>query len=492
MKTNLFLVFFLFFCFNSNAQQGGFTKISVPDMNTARMECKGALFSDSTYVIFGGHIPGFIPTNTAELLAPRATSWIQMTMKDIRDASASARIDSNRVMIAGGMSTSSGVGQLSSAEIYDARNRSFTSTAPMNVARTMFSGTRLTTGELLFVGNWYNTAAQAEIYNPANNTFTLTGNVAQERSCPYVVPRSDNGAMVFGGYGVYGGYVEKVEFFNYSNKSFTLIKNNIFENETGWYCAKGYPNSAFYEQDMTIDGKFYFSVFKNMGNNVTAYRVVSFDPDSMIFRNVFTHEDLLTYNPGDSLVPYLAGKIMVDRRMKRLYFWVNQPLLSSSGNFYMSLYGYDLIKNKLFFTPGYQIFNYNNMMGNSVVLSDGNILIAGGNFTSNFDAHKHCFIAAPDGQITGIVNHEMVDGNQRLSAFANENYLQIYLYDFPFTTCDVKLMDLQGKCVFTGSHELQKGTQAFRLNMGKALTKGIYLLQITAGKECLNFKLLVR
>jgi hypothetical protein len=243
---------------------------------------------------------------------------------------------------------------------------------------------------------------------------------------------------------------------------------------------------------MTIDGKFYFSVFKNMGNNVTAYRVVSFDPDSMIFRNVFTHEDLLTYNPGDSLVPYLAGKIMVDRRMKRLYFWVNQPLLSSSGNFYMSLYGYDLIKNKLFFTPGYQIFNYNNMMGNSVVLSDGNILIAGGNFTSNFDAHKHCFIAAPDGQITGIVNHEMVDGNQRLSAFANENYLQIYLYDFPFTTCDVKLMDLQGKCVFTGSHELQKGTQAFRLNMGKALTKGIYLLQITAGKECLNFKLLVR
>lgn len=492
MKTKLILVFFLNAGFLANSQQGGFTKINVPDLNTARMESKGALFSDSTYVIFGGHVPGFYPTNTAELLAPRAASWVQLTMRDNRDASAAARIDSNRVMIAGGMSSSWGVGQLSSAEIYDARNRSFTSTAPMNVARTMFSGTRLANGELLFAGNWYNTAAQAEIYNPANNTFTLTGNVIQERSSPYIVPRKDNGAVIFGGGGVYGGFSEKVEKFNYTDKSFSLIRENLFEGETGWNCVKGYPNNAFYEEEMTIDGKFYFSVFKNMGNNVTAYKVVSLDPDSMIFRNVFTHEDLLTYYPGDSLVPYLAGKIMVDKKMKRIYFWVNQPLLSSSGNYYMSLYGYDLNKKQLFFTPGYQIFNYNPLTGNSVVLQDGNILFSGGNFTSNFDAHKHCFIAAPAGPITGLVNPDRIDAGCRIKASMQNGLLQVFMYDFPAGLCAVRLLDVQGKVVYDENRLLQQGTQSFRTKPGKMLPQGVYILQLAAGNQQFTTKLVLQ
>ena len=41
------------------AQNGGFVKQNVPDLSIGRTDVKGALLHDGSFVVFGGHTPGF-------------------------------------------------------------------------------------------------------------------------------------------------------------------------------------------------------------------------------------------------------------------------------------------------------------------------------------------------------------------------------------------------------------------------------------------------
>lgn len=472
------------------AQKGGFTTESLPDMNTARMECRAALFPDSSFVIFGGHVPGFERTNTAEILTPRAKNWTQMTMSDYRDNSAAARIDSNRIMLAGGMSSGYGVGQLSSTEIYDCRTRTFTPAAGMNVARTMFTGARLNNGNLLFVGNWYNTAATAEIYHTMNNTFTSTGNVVAERCGPYIVPKQDNGAVIFGGGTPYGGNVETVEVFNYQNNSFTKLRDNLLENETGWRCSRIYPNSSLLEEEMTLDGLFYFSAYKDLSGNNYKFKVLTLDPDSLKFSTLFSNEELFTYIPGDSLYPDLAGKVILDKKLKRVYFWVNNVLLNSNSNYAMSLYYWDITKKELLYSPGYNMFEYQPHMGVNIVLPDGKLLVAGGNYTSNFDAHQHCFIANPVEPVTGFNQFEPVFNNSNIRAFAEKSQLKIFLKEIPEGNYSIKLTDIQGKNIQSIDKNIFDGVNIVHMPLDIPLGKGCYLIEIVGNQQRFKTKLI--
>lgn len=454
--------------------QAGFEIEAVPDLNTARMDTRGALFADNTYIVFGGHQPGFTPLNTAERWKPGESVWTTMTMTSIRDGCASARIDGNRVMLAGGMSTGYGVGQLSSTEIYDFSTNTFTPGPAMNVARTLFSGARLANGELLFVGNWYNDASKSEIYNVSTNSFRLTGNVIQPRSSGYIIPRSDNGAIILGGVGPYGGYVEKVEVFNHSTNTFTELRASLLANETGWYTAFGYPNNSCFAEEFMIDGKYYLSAFKTINSTTTAFMILSVDPDNLKIEPVITNTDLFTYTQGEALYTILAGKIMVDRNRKRLYFWVNHVLENQTGSHAMSLYYYDLVNGKLVESEGYKRLEYFPLMGSSVVMESGKLLITGGNMTSNFDAHPHCFIANPFGVSTG--NSEVQLNEATLKVYSDGGMIRLLSTDLPAGLQQLSIIDVNGSMIAQFPVKLYEGINSLTLPV--KLSKGIYILRL--------------
>jgi len=204
MKKFLLLALFMGFL-SSYAQNGGFVLQNVPDLSIGRLDVKGALLFDGSFIVFGGHTLGFVRSNTAERWKEGDTSWTIFTMYDYRDASAIVRIESFRIMRAGGMESGFGVGQIQSTEIYNAINNTFTSKANLIIPRTMFRSAKLKNNKLLFVGNWFNDASMAEIYDIATDTFTLTNQLNVPRACTYVIPLNDNGAVIMGGVGPTGG-----------------------------------------------------------------------------------------------------------------------------------------------------------------------------------------------------------------------------------------------------------------------------------------------
>src|SRR4029077_64131 len=75
------------------------------------------------------------------------------------------------------------------AEIYNPSVRSFTAVpALMNSPRSVFNTVLLPTGKALLVGGISDSTgtiatATAELYDPSNGTFTLTGSMSTARAC---------------------------------------------------------------------------------------------------------------------------------------------------------------------------------------------------------------------------------------------------------------------------------------------------------------------
>ncbi len=79
MKKILFFILFMGFL-STYAQNGGFVKQNVPDLSIGRTDVKGALLHDGSFVVFGGHTPGFLRSNTAERWKEGDTAWTVFTM----------------------------------------------------------------------------------------------------------------------------------------------------------------------------------------------------------------------------------------------------------------------------------------------------------------------------------------------------------------------------------------------------------------------------
>lgn len=477
MKKLLFV--FLFFGFaNSFAQTGGFLKQNVPDLSIGRVDVNGALFPDGSFVVFGGHTPNFVRSNTAERWKEGDTAWTVFTMNDYRDGSAIVRIDSTHIMLAGGMGSNMGVGQINSTEIYNSTNNTFTPKANLQVARTSFRGAKLTNNKLLFVGNWYNDASYAEVYDIANDTFTLTGNVVNPRAYSYVIPRSNNGAVIMGGSGSTGGDLESIEIYDYNTNSFSLLRNKLLEGDSGWIYNTYLASGTYLPEDHTMNGKFYLSGYKNLSPSGTQYMIFSFDPDSLIVKPIITNTSFLTFNQtgGDSINFGLSTNFFINQNLERIYFWANNVNMNATNSYAMALYTYDINYKYVHIPTGYEIFNYYPISGGGCTLPNGKLLTAGGSFTSNFDAHPYCFIANPD-NITGITEKNLTKDDLNIFPNPVQNTLNVFYNGKSIGKHTINIIDINGRCV--QSHQINLNTGINTITMDTStLPKGVYILQI--------------
>jgi len=163
--------------------------VATGSMATARRFHTATLLNNGKVLIAGGEDAGSNAFNTAELYDP-ATGMFSAagSMTVPRAAHTATLLGNGKVLITGGSSGGiTGLGALSSAELYDPSTNTFTATTGnMTAARVEHSATLLQNGKVLIAGGdvifWNEVAntsimtlASAEIFDPATGTFTKTG-----------------------------------------------------------------------------------------------------------------------------------------------------------------------------------------------------------------------------------------------------------------------------------------------------------------------------
>jgi len=124
-------------------------------------------------------------------------------MSAARTGSAVALLPNGTVLVAGGQD-SNGT-SVSSAEIYDPSNGSFSITGSMGTTRHYLAATRLSNGLVLITGGNSMVSGSgfalntAELYDPGRGTFAATGSMNYGRSLHLATPLTNGLVLVTGG-----------------------------------------------------------------------------------------------------------------------------------------------------------------------------------------------------------------------------------------------------------------------------------------------------
>ena len=476
----------------SGAPSAGLTIANGPVMNVNRMGHYTVNLPDGRVVLFGGHGTSFVSLKTTDIYYPSTNACSLLTMNFFHDAPALTKMFGNKYFIAGGAADLGVAPGYASAEIFQPLDNAFVPlSAHMKYGR-MTCGAATLGGDssILIVGGWYdnNSATYGEVFIPGPDTFALTGALNTPRSWPMVVPTNDGKAVVFGGYGVFGGNInQQAELYNPSDKSFGVLSNSLFGADSGWVSGTLLSYDRTLDQQRLTDGKYLFFAGKD-----SAYQLFTFDPVSKAFAKV-----------GDALVDTTLSFTapIVDTVHHRAYVIGEQWGTGANAS--------DRIKICCFIfnttTWVWQIPTDRDTLADSYFLSGigvsilpgGKILISGGNsqtgYQTNFSPITSTLIATPDTQMaTGIKTAQLaVTGNNgpyairsvrnglRLSSAIRENLR-------------VKLHSVSGKTIAVLFSGIVEPAISYDFSLtGRKLGSGVYYCTLESAKNTRTFKLIL-
>ena len=227
-------------------------------LKVARMGCEAVTLANGKVVVFGGHGVNFISLASAEVYDPVVDSFVVVTSNYTHDYSTMARLNDGRYLLAGG-SSDLGIPAYNTAEIFDTASLSFSITGQMPILRSGGGATTLSSGNVIIAGGWYTWSAAysiAALYNTQNGTFDTIAHLNAPRPYPLVVATNDGKAVVFGGTDYTTGAIgpKDVELYDPTN-SFSVLMNNPFGADSGWYAGNLYNNRDLGAQRLK-DGKY--------------------------------------------------------------------------------------------------------------------------------------------------------------------------------------------------------------------------------------------
>ena len=140
-------------------------------------------------------------------LSVSANTWSSVApMLMARTDHTATVLPNGKVLVVGG--SGSGLVSLTSAELYDVDADAWFSAGSLGTARTNHTATLLQSGKVLVVGGWQNasgstvvTLASAELYDPSNNTWASAASLSAARSNHTATLLPDGKVLVVGGNG---------------------------------------------------------------------------------------------------------------------------------------------------------------------------------------------------------------------------------------------------------------------------------------------------
>jgi N-acetylneuraminic acid mutarotase len=162
-------------------------------LGEGRYQHTATLLPNGKVLVAGGH--GFTCCTgssgvlaTTELYDPASGTWTSSGNLATDRAEHTATLLANgKVLVAGGNNPKTGYP--ANAELYDPTSGMWTPAGSLSTSRNFHTATLLTNGKVLVVGGFYSPCcvgggalASAELFDPANNTWTTTGTLATARS----------------------------------------------------------------------------------------------------------------------------------------------------------------------------------------------------------------------------------------------------------------------------------------------------------------------
>jgi hypothetical protein len=230
------------------------------------------------------------------------------SLAEARSYALSGTLDDGRVLVAGG-GTLSG---RTSAELYDPHTGIFSPTGSLSVGRwgTPNPLVRLRDGKFFIAGGndvtCTNLLASAEVYDPASETWSLTGSMSAARYNPLIVALANGQALVLGGYGQAGwsGACGTAD-------TQALTSAEIYDPEAGDFTPTGSaasPRSAG-SSALLQDGRVFVSTGELRGNSPFNTTAEIYDPATGTFTWSGTVPGAAGYGYAFTLP---SGKVLVN------------------------------------------------------------------------------------------------------------------------------------------------------------------------------------
>ncbi|WP_437294623.1 kelch repeat-containing protein [Sorangium sp. So ce426] len=208
-------------------------------MFDARYDHTATLLSDGRVLVAGGYGTSYVSLSGAELFDPAREAWGGAeAMSDPRSAHTATRLNDGRVLVAGGQGID--YVSLSSAEIFDPDTRGWRAVEPMITARQLHTATLLSDGRVLVAGGYgadYTNISNAEIFDPDTGTWSKTEPLRTARQSHTATLLRDGRVLVTGGVGA-----------DYSN----LSSAEIFDPDAGTWSATEPMNDARQSHTATL------------------------------------------------------------------------------------------------------------------------------------------------------------------------------------------------------------------------------------------------
>ena len=486
----LYSIFFLsIFIFRFDIFPQGATYSQGPYLNDARTGATGGVLGDGRGMIIGGHGTGFVKLNTSEIWDPSTNTFSELTMNDYRDYAGVIPLNDGRVLIAGGMSSDWGVGQLATMEIFDPSNNTFTSVANMTQIRTWNRGVQLSSGKVLIVGSWYQPtgASIGDLYNVSNNSCVATASMVSPRSNAFVLPMNDGTALVMGGNGTYGSpNYESIELYNESTNSFSQFQNTLLPMDTLWFPM--YYMSDLPESFRMKDGRYIMLAYKADGIK-TIYKLFTVDPSNKMIDTFATNPPLPYYDGTSGDSTNLMSPIL-DKSNNKLYL---ASVKTDNGIGYIKIITLNLTTHNLSIPTGLIQVPYYFFDTPKLLLMDKRIFIAGGNISDNFDPVNSSFFLTLT--TVGVKDEENIPFTFTLKQnYPNPfNPSTIIRYSVPedaMVKLDVYNI-LGEKAVSLINREIKAGNYEAEFN-GSRLASGIYICRLQSGKHTSSIKMILQ
>ena len=205
-----------------------------PAMPVGRGYHTATLLPNGKVLVVGGNQTFRALAASAELYDPRTRMWSSAGMLTTpRSLHTATLLKNGKVLIVGGSQVDSfSLGSLASAELYDPQTNSWALAASMHTPRSYHTATLLADGRVLVVGGIEasndvtgKVLASAELYDPATNTWTTAAPMRVARARHAAILLADHRVLVIGGndvaYSAFSNYFATAELYDPTRQSWS-------------------------------------------------------------------------------------------------------------------------------------------------------------------------------------------------------------------------------------------------------------------------------